>query len=207
MRRGRTDSGISVLPSISKSKCNPFRFLIELCLFNKIYVPVGCILAYKKWVLPHCFDEITSLFRFLSIIYSYILKRVGGRTEDIGCLNFLLTKTGSACKNISKDSLSFKEIARRMDKNPTTISREVRNYSSLIATGYPGFPYNACKNRFDCRKKKSVEKSVHGNQISTVSSVNPAIPTVQTFWKKSAWRDFGCPMSVMAVKALISVHF
>lgn len=53
-----------------------------------------------------------------------------------------------------KDSLSFKEIACRMDKNPTTISREVRNYSSLIATGYPGFPYNACKNRFDCRKKK-----------------------------------------------------
>ena len=33
-----------------------------------------------------------------------------------------------------KDSLSFKEIARRMDKNPTTISREVRKYSSPVAT-------------------------------------------------------------------------
>ncbi len=53
-----------------------------------------------------------------------------------------------------KDSLSFMEIARRMDKNPTTISREVRKYSSHIATGYPGFPFNACKSRFDCRKKK-----------------------------------------------------
>lgn len=53
-----------------------------------------------------------------------------------------------------KDSVSFKEIARRIDKNPTTISREVRKYSSEIATGYPGFPFNACKNRYECRKKK-----------------------------------------------------
>lgn len=53
-----------------------------------------------------------------------------------------------------KESLSFKEISRRLDKNPTTISREVRKYSSEIATGYPGFPFNACKNRFNCRFKK-----------------------------------------------------
>lgn len=52
-----------------------------------------------------------------------------------------------------KESLSFKEIARKLDKNPTTISREVRKNSSEIATGYPGFPYNACRNRFNCRKK------------------------------------------------------
>lgn len=53
-----------------------------------------------------------------------------------------------------KDSLSFKEISRRQGKNPTTISREVRKYSSEIATGYPGFPFNSCKNRFNCRKKE-----------------------------------------------------
>lgn len=52
-----------------------------------------------------------------------------------------------------KESLSFKEISRRLCKNPTTISREVRRYSSEVATGYPGFPYNACKSRFTCRKK------------------------------------------------------
>lgn len=52
-----------------------------------------------------------------------------------------------------KESLSFKEISRRLDKNPTTISREVRKYSSEIATGYPGFPFNTCKNRFNCRNK------------------------------------------------------
>lgn len=53
-----------------------------------------------------------------------------------------------------KDSLSFKEIAHRMDKNPTTISRKVRKYSSPVATGYPGFPFNAYKSRYACRKKK-----------------------------------------------------
>lgn len=53
-----------------------------------------------------------------------------------------------------KVSVSFKEIARRIDKNPTTISREVRKYSSVIATGHPGFPFNTCKNRYECRKKK-----------------------------------------------------
>lgn len=58
-----------------------------------------------------------------------------------------------------KENLSFKEISRRLDKNPTTISREVRKYCSEIATGYPGFPFNACKNRMSCRKKEICEKS------------------------------------------------
>jgi IS30 family transposase len=31
-----------------------------------------------------------------------------------------------------KESLSFKEISRRLDKNPTTISREIRKYSSEL---------------------------------------------------------------------------
>lgn len=43
-----------------------------------------------------------------------------------------------------KDSLSFKEISRRLDKNPTTISPEVRKYSSEVTTGYPGYPFNSC---------------------------------------------------------------
>lgn len=52
-----------------------------------------------------------------------------------------------------KECLSFKEISRRMAKNPTTISREIRKYSSEVATGHPGYPFNACKNRFNCRVK------------------------------------------------------
>lgn len=48
---------------------------------------------------------------------------------------------------------SFKEIASLLQKDPTTISREVRNNLSLIASGKPGYPYNPCKNRVHCRRK------------------------------------------------------
>jgi transposase, IS30 family len=60
-----------------------------------------------------------------------------------------------------KESLSFKEISRRLDKNPTTISREVRKNSSEVATG----PYNTCKIRFNCRKK-----DICGNDCSRKSA-------------------------------------
>lgn len=39
-----------------------------------------------------------------------------------------------------KESVSFKQIAYRIGKDTTTISREVRKYSSEVATGYPEFP-------------------------------------------------------------------
>ena len=52
-----------------------------------------------------------------------------------------------------KDSLSMKAIGRELGKDPTTISREIRKNSSEVATGYPGFPFNECKNRMNCRVK------------------------------------------------------
>jgi transposase, IS30 family len=58
-----------------------------------------------------------------------------------------------------KESRSFKEISRRLGKNPTTVSREVRKYLSEVTTGYPGYPYNACKSRFNCRKKGLCDKA------------------------------------------------
>ena len=52
-----------------------------------------------------------------------------------------------------KDSLSIKSIAAQLDKNPTTVAREIKKYSSEVATGYPGYPFNECKNRYNCRNK------------------------------------------------------
>lgn len=52
-----------------------------------------------------------------------------------------------------KDSLSIKLIAAQLDKNPTTVAREIKKYSSEVATGYPGYPFNECKNRYNCRNK------------------------------------------------------
>ncbi len=58
-----------------------------------------------------------------------------------------------------KECLSFKEISRRLGKNPTTISREIRKYSSEVATGHPGFPFNSCTKRFNCKIKDVCGKS------------------------------------------------
>ena len=53
-----------------------------------------------------------------------------------------------------KEGLSFKEISRRLGKDPSTISREVRKYSCEIATGYPGQAHNTCRNRRTCNKRR-----------------------------------------------------
>ena len=51
------------------------------------------------------------------------------------------------------EGLTFKEIARTLGKDPSTISREVRKHMSQVATGRPGYPYNPCKHRKSCRVK------------------------------------------------------
>ena len=56
------------------------------------------------------------------------------------------------------EGLTFKEIARTLGKDPSTISREVRKHMSLVATGRPGYPYNPCKHRKSCRVKNLCSK-------------------------------------------------
>ena len=51
------------------------------------------------------------------------------------------------------EGLTFKEIARTLGKDPSTISREVRKHMSQVATGRPGYPYNPCRHRKNCRAK------------------------------------------------------
>lgn len=65
-----------------------------------------------------------------------------------------------------KEGLSFKEIDCRIGKDPTTISREVRKYSSQVATGYLGFPFNACKNCFNCRLKSICGKDCSRKSVT-----------------------------------------
>lgn len=52
-----------------------------------------------------------------------------------------------------KDGLSFKKISQKLNRDPTTVSREVKKHLSIVATGYPGFSFNDCKNRMTCRDK------------------------------------------------------
>lgn len=52
------------------------------------------------------------------------------------------------------EGLSFKAIAGKMGKDPSTISREVRKHAVTVATGRPGYSYNACKKRKTCKIKQ-----------------------------------------------------
>lgn len=47
----------------------------------------------------------------------------------------------------------FKEIARMLGKDPSTISREVRKQMHEAATGRPGYCFNPCRKRKQCRVK------------------------------------------------------
>ena len=50
------------------------------------------------------------------------------------------------------EGCSFKAIAIELDKNCTTISREIRNHLTFKKVGAPGRSFNACKHRFSCKK-------------------------------------------------------
>lgn len=52
------------------------------------------------------------------------------------------------------EGLTFREIARELNKDPSTISREVRKHMSQVATGRSGYSYNPCKKRRNCRIKR-----------------------------------------------------
>lgn len=56
-------------------------------------------------------------------------------------------------QKLLKEGLSFKKISAQLNKDPSTISREVRKYAVEIATGKPGGSFNACKNRMSCKVK------------------------------------------------------
>ena len=50
------------------------------------------------------------------------------------------------------EHLSFKEIARRLGKDPTTIAKEVKKNSILFQTGSSGKKFNNCAYRNTCTK-------------------------------------------------------
>ena len=56
-------------------------------------------------------------------------------------------------ENGLRENLSFGEIARRLNKDRSTVSREVRKYATHEKLGYGSTAYNSCAHRADCTKK------------------------------------------------------
>lgn len=53
-----------------------------------------------------------------------------------------------------KEHKSFGEIGKTLGKDRTTIAKEIKKNAIEKKTGVPGFPYNACIHRKNCKKKK-----------------------------------------------------
>ncbi len=67
--------------------------------------------------------------------------------------NFFTYEERLTLQKLLKEGMSFKKIAAELHKDPSTISREVRKYAVELATGKPGYSFNACKNRMTCKIK------------------------------------------------------
>lgn len=53
-----------------------------------------------------------------------------------------------------KEDLSFTELGIKLERNRTTIAKEIKLYSQEQCSGYSVYPYNTCKYRKNCKRKK-----------------------------------------------------
>ncbi len=58
-----------------------------------------------------------------------------------------------------KENLSFGAIGRQIDKDRTTIAKEIKKHSYEKKSGYSGWSYNACKHRNGCKAKNICDKN------------------------------------------------
>lgn len=58
-------------------------------------------------------------------------------------------------KNGLKNNESFKAIAKKLDKDCTTISKEIKKNVSVHKIGAVGRPFNNCLNRHTCKERNS----------------------------------------------------
>lgn len=160
-------------------------------------MPGGCVLAYKRLAMSQSF--------YLHTFYCHIFLNGLAAKRRVTMSKFFTYEDRLTLQKYLKESQSFKEIARRLDKNPTTISREVRKHFSEVATGYPGFPYNACRTASTAGKNRSAARTVRGLRQYTANSARSATTTAQTSLRKSVRQDSGCLMSAMAANKSVNV--
>lgn len=72
-----------------------------------------------------------------------------------------------------KEQRSFGEIGRLLKKDRTTIAKEIKKHSYEKKSGYPGWPYNACKHRNNCKKKDICMRDECKRKSSTYCKLCP----------------------------------
>ena len=71
---------------------------------------------------------------------------------------------------------TFKEIGSFLDKNPTTISKEIRSRFVTLRTGCRYIQYNNCQLRFSCSKKHLCHPCHSSRKFKLCRTVEPRTP-------------------------------
>lgn len=71
---------------------------------------------------------------------------------DMADQKHLTPEQRTVIKEMIENSCSFTEIGKALDKDPSTISKEIRNHLVFMRVGYRHVKYNACEHRFSCDK-------------------------------------------------------
>ena len=86
-------------------------------------------------------------------VFSVMVERAGGERRE-KMAKFLSYEDRLEIQNGLKEHLTITEIGKRLSRDRTTITKEVRNYSVEQDSGYSVFPHNTCKYWKGCRRKK-----------------------------------------------------
>ena len=84
-------------------------------------------------------------------------RRTAGGERREKMAKFLSYEDRMEIQNGLKEHLTFTEIGKKLGRDSTTITKEVRNYSVEQDTGYSVFHHNTCKYWKGCRRKKVCE--------------------------------------------------
>ncbi len=98
--------------------------------------------------------------------------------------NHLTLQDRQSIEQMLNEKKSFTEIAQAVGKHKSTISREVQAHAAYIHTGAVGMGYNACKNRYGCKKTKICNKCNSPQCTSFVAGATYAICTARTSKRK-----------------------
>ena len=95
---------------------------------------------------------------------------------------------------------SFRAIGRELDKDCTTISKEIRSHLVYEKTGCMGKAYNSCVHRFNCDTVLSAAHAPQDAVPISATFVNYVIPSVRIINRSTVQNLNGLLMSAMDVR-------
>ncbi len=88
------------------------------------------------------------------LFFIYVIVEESRRGKERLMAKFLSYEDRLEIESCLKAHMTFTEIGKKLGRDRTTITKEIKNYSVEKDTGYGSYPHNTCKHRKNCRMKK-----------------------------------------------------